>query len=100
MTISIIELDVQSIALNPSTVSAGSSTTATVTLTAPSPTDTVVFLSLQKPTLASVPASIVIPAGSTSGTFTMNTFVGKTGFFSVYARIGTKGTKGTKITIN
>jgi len=35
-----------------------------------------------------------------TGTFTVNTFPGKTGVFSVYGRIGTKGTKGTKITIN
>lgn len=100
MTISIIELDVQSVSLSPSTVSAGSSTTGTITLTAASPTDTVVLLSLQKPTLASVPASILIPAGMLTGTFTVNTFPGKTGVFSVYGRIGTKGTKGTKITIN
>jgi hypothetical protein len=100
MTISIIELDVQSVSLNPSTVAAGSSTTGTITLTAPSPTDTLVMLSLQKPTLASVPASILIPAGMLTGTFTVNTFPGKTGTFSVYGRIGTKGTKGTKITIN
>jgi hypothetical protein len=58
------------------------------------------MLSLQKPTLASVPASILIPAGMLTGTFTVNTFPGKTGVFSVYGRIGTKGTKGTKITIN
>jgi hypothetical protein len=100
MAISIIELDVQSVSLNPSTVAAGASTTGTITLTAPSPTDTLVMLSLQKPTLASVPVSILIPAGMLTGTFTVNTFPGKTGVFSVYGRIGTKGTKGTKITIN
>lgn len=97
---SIIEMDIQSIALSPSTVSAGAPTTATVTLISVSPVDTVVSLSLQKPTLASVPASIIIPAGMLTGTFSLTTYAGKTGVFSVYGRIGTKGTKGTKITIN
>ena len=52
----------------------GSSTTGTVTLTEPAPTGgMVVTLTNQYPAYVSVPATVTIPAGSTSATFTVST---------------------------
>jgi len=61
-----------SLTLNPTTITAGSTSTGTVTLSGPAPTvGTTVKLTSNKPSLASVPASVTVPAGSTSGTFTV-----------------------------
>ncbi|MDR3691571.1 MAG: PQQ-binding-like beta-propeller repeat protein [Fimbriimonas sp.] len=59
--------------LNPSTILGGSSTTGTVTLGAALGTDTVVTLGNQWPAYVTVPATVTIPAGSTSATFAAST---------------------------
>jgi hypothetical protein len=60
--------------LNPTSVKGGTSATGTVTLTAPAPNGgAVVALSSTKPALASVPASILVAAGTTSKSFTVTT---------------------------
>ena len=66
---------VTSIALNASSLTGGGSTTGTVTLGAPAPAGgAFVSLTSDNRTVASVPAdSITIPAGATTGTFTVNT---------------------------
>jgi len=52
----------------------GTPVSATVTLSAPAPaTGTVVTLQSKNSTVASVPASVTVPAGGTSQTFTINT---------------------------
>src|SRR5436309_1030330 len=66
-----------SLTLSPSTVNAGSSSTGTVTLNGPAPAGgKVVALSSSKPSVASVPASVTVPAGSSSATFIVTTSPG------------------------
>ena len=63
-----------SLTLNPSSIRGGRSTTGTVTLSAAAPAGGVVItLSSGNTSLATVPASVTIPAGATSATFTVNT---------------------------
>ena len=60
--------------LNPASVRSGTPATGTVTLSAPAPSGgAVVTLTSSMPTLASVPASVVVTAGTTSGTFNVTT---------------------------
>ena len=60
--------------VNPGQVTAGASATGTVTLQSAAPAGGVpVDLSSQLPTVASVPASVIVPAGATSATFTITT---------------------------
>ena len=65
---------VPSLTLNPTTVAGGGSSQGTVTLSAAAPSmGAVVSLSSSNPSVAAVPASVTIPAGSTSQTFTVTT---------------------------
>jgi hypothetical protein len=57
--------------IDPDSVRAGESTTGTVDLAFPDPGPTVVRLFSGDPTVARVPVSITIPAGQTTGTFTI-----------------------------
>jgi hypothetical protein len=60
--------------LNPASVRGGTPATGTVTLSAPAPSGgAVVTLTSSMPTLASVPASVVVTAGTTSSTFNVTT---------------------------
>lgn len=62
-----------SLTLNPQNVFGGQSSTGTVTLTGPAPAGGAqVFLSSSNGA-ASVPSSVIVPAGATSATFTVNT---------------------------
>jgi hypothetical protein len=62
------------LALNPAIVLGGNSSTGTVTLTGPAPANGArVTLTSSRPTRAPVPANVVIPAGSSSQTFTVTT---------------------------
>ncbi len=67
-----------SLSLNPSTVVGGllGSSTGTVTLSGPAPSGgAVVSLSSSNASVASVPASVTVPAGATSASFTVNTSI-------------------------
>lgn len=66
---------IASVAMNPSTVSGGSSTTGTVTLNGPAPSGgALITLSSSDSTVATLASSTVtIPQGATSATFTVNT---------------------------
>ncbi|MCI0350777.1 MAG: DUF4082 domain-containing protein [Acidobacteriales bacterium] len=65
--------DLTSLTLNPSTLAGGNQSIGTVTLTGNAPVDrTVNIFSFNDP-LAQVPVSVVIPAGSRSTTFVINT---------------------------
>jgi hypothetical protein len=67
-----------SITLNPTAVVGGTSSTGKVTLTAAAPSGgATVALASAKTTLAKVPASVLVPAGSTSATFAVTTFATK-----------------------
>jgi hypothetical protein len=64
---------VSSLTLNPANVFGGQSSTGTVTLTGPAPAGGAqVFLSSSNGA-ATVPSSVIVPAGATSTTFTVNT---------------------------
>ncbi len=64
---------VSSLTLNPANVFGGQSSTGTVTLTGPAPAGGAqVFLSSSNGA-ARVPSSVIVPAGATSATFTVNT---------------------------
>ncbi len=75
-----------SLTLNPTSVVGGmQSSTGTVTLSGPAPTGGAqVALSSSNPGAASVPSSVIVPAGATSATFTVNTSIV---FFSTSVRI-------------
>ena len=65
---------VASLVLNPSSVIRGNSSTGTVTLTAPAPSGGLaVKLASSQPAKASVPASVTVPAGQLTATFTVST---------------------------
>ena len=63
-----------SVSLNPTTVVGGSNTQGTVTLTGAAPTGGAnVSLASDNPSVASVPSSVTVPAGSTSASFSVTT---------------------------
>jgi len=63
-----------SLTLNPTSVNGGSPSTGSVTLSGPAPTaGAIVSLSSSDTTAATVPASVTVPAGATSLTFTVPT---------------------------
>jgi hypothetical protein len=65
---------VSALSLSPTSVTGGSSSTGTVTLTAAAPTGgLVVSLTSSNTALATVPASLTVPAGATSATFNVAT---------------------------
>jgi hypothetical protein len=64
-----------SFSVNPNSVAGGTPATGTVTLPDPAPAEgLVVTLASEAPSVASVPSSITIPGGATSGSFTISTF--------------------------
>jgi hypothetical protein len=70
----VVSTAVSSVTLNPSSVTGGISSTGTVTLQSAAPTgNAVVTLASSNTVLAVVPNSVVVPAGQTSTTFTVNT---------------------------
>ncbi|HJZ69344.1 MAG TPA: hypothetical protein VKF81_14570, partial [Blastocatellia bacterium] len=65
-----------SVTLNPTSVSGGTSSQGTVSLTSSAPTGgVVVALGSDKPSVATPPPTVTVPAGSNSATFTINTTV-------------------------
>lgn len=62
------EVPLSGLTVKSSTLNAGATTTATVSLAAPAAVDTVVSLSSSHPT-AAVPASVVVPQGASSASF-------------------------------
>jgi FG-GAP-like repeat len=65
-------LGVASLSLNPTTVTGGNSSTGTVTLTAVAQASTTVAIT-SNAAAAIVPSSVIVPAGSSSRTFTIGT---------------------------
>src|SRR5207247_2022492 len=66
-------LPLSSVTLNPTSVVGGNPSTGTVTLTAPAPAGGAVVTLASTGAVASVPASVTVPAGATSATFTITT---------------------------
>jgi hypothetical protein len=74
LVVRIATVAVSSLSLNPEKVFAGSTSTGTVTLVSPAPaTGTIVTLVSDNTNVATVPASITVPAGATSASFTVST---------------------------
>lgn len=93
---------VTTVSISPSTVIGGTTTTGTVTLNGPAAAGgLVVKLSSQKPTLASVPLTVTVPAGATSVNFTITTFprTGTPATSNIYASIGTDSVKAAVVTV-
>jgi hypothetical protein len=64
---------ISSLTLDPANVFGGQSSTGTVTLTGPAPAGGAQVLLSSSDGAASVPSSVIVPAGATSATFTVNT---------------------------
>jgi len=90
-----------SMALSPSSVTGGTPSTGTVTLSGPAPSGgAVVSLSSNNPAVASVPssASVTVPAGATTATFPVNTSaVATSTTVTISASYG--GTQTTSLTV-
>jgi hypothetical protein len=72
--ITVNEMGIRSLTLNPSTVSSGLSTTGTVELGGPAPSGgALVRIAVDKPDLATVDWSLLIPEGQTTGQFPIGT---------------------------
>ena len=66
-------LAVSNVALNPSTVAGGATSTGTVTLTGPAPAGGSVVTLASNNSAATVPTSVTVAQGATSATFTVST---------------------------
>jgi hypothetical protein len=74
VSVTVRRIGLASLTLNPTTVTAGQTSTGTVTLERPAgPSSITVTLTSSNTAVATVPASISIPAGTTSKTFTVTT---------------------------
>jgi hypothetical protein len=79
---------VQSVGLSPATVQSGSSSTGTVTLSGTTTTEVKVALFSSKPSLATVPASIIMGKTKTrTATFPIRTVSGQAGCATVSAQV-------------
>ena len=83
-------LPLSSVTLNPTTVVGGNPSTGTVTLTAPAPAGGAVVTLASTGAVASVPASVTVPTGALSATFTITTpvVVGLTAQSDIIATFG------------
>ena len=73
-TLTFVPAALTSLVLNPTSVSAGGSSVGTVTLNGPAPAGgAAIGLTSSNTQSATVPASVTVPAGSTSATFTVTT---------------------------
>ena len=64
---------VTNVDINPATVAGGDATSGTIIVSAAAPDTTVVALSSSNPAVAQVPASVTVPTGQFTGTFTITT---------------------------
>jgi hypothetical protein len=89
-----------SLALNPSSVTGGTSANGTVTLTAAAPTGGAVVSLSDNSAAASTPSTVMVPAGATSATFTATTTpVSITTLVTLTATVGsTSRTAGLTVT--
>ena len=92
---------VTSLTLNPTSIAGGSTSQGTVTVSTPAPAGgTVVALSSHDTNAATVPASVTVPAGSTSATFTVTAKpAGPNGSFAVISASAGGSTKTATLNI-
>lgn len=91
---------VSTITLNPASVTGGNTSQATVTLTSAAPAGGAVVSISRSNAAASVPASVNIPAGATSGAFTITTSSVSSTTSSVISATYNGITKSSMLTIN
>ncbi|CAN1497120.1 hypothetical protein MCEMSE15_00376 [Fimbriimonadaceae bacterium] len=96
-TVSSVFIGISSMTVSNATVNVGQSTTVTVNLNAITPQPVTIVLTQQSNGIVSMPTEIVIPAGSSTGTFTVSGVA--RGATNVYGRILSQGLKGLKITV-
>ncbi|MDR3687786.1 MAG: PQQ-binding-like beta-propeller repeat protein [Fimbriimonas sp.] len=98
--LAVVPPSVSSVSVSPTSVTGGASSTGTVTLTGPAQVGGDQVLLSSSDTNATVPTSVVIPAGSSTGTFTITTVPVKAAVTaSIIASIGTSSAS-TTLTIN
>jgi len=95
--VSTVFLSISAVSSSRTTLAIGQSATVTVTLSAVSLQDLTIVVSQQTAGVVVIPAQIVIPAGSSSGTFTITG--GKVGVSNVYVKLLNQGVRGVKITV-
>lgn len=95
--VSTVSLTISAVSSSRTTLAIGKSATVTVTLSAVAPQDLTIVVSQQTVGVVVIPAQIVIPAGSSSGTFTISG--GKVGVSNVYVKLLNQGVRGVKITV-
>ncbi len=84
----------------PSSVVSGDSAIMTISITGVAPASgTVVTLGTDAPAVASMPASVIIPAGQSSVQVTVNTTLGKRGRVNLYANLQGQGTKSARMEV-
>jgi hypothetical protein len=71
--LTLTRIRINTIALNPSSVGGGASSQATVTLNGPAPAGGATVVLQSNKSFATVPATVIIAAGQTTGTFTVST---------------------------
>lgn len=95
--VSTVSLSISAVSSSQTTLAIGQSATVTVTLSAVTPQDLTIVVSQQTAGVVVIPAQIVIPAGSTTGTFTITG--GQVGVSNVYVKLLNQGVRGVKITV-
>jgi hypothetical protein len=94
---SALYVHITSIVTSHGSIAIGADATITVTLNVPTPQDLKVTIFVQKPGVVSAPTQLVIPAGSTTGSFQVTgTSKGTT---NVYGTLPGQGTKSAKIVV-
>jgi hypothetical protein len=99
-TLTVVPPSIQSLSISPSTVRGGSNATGIVTLNAPAPPGgAVVPLRSSNSTVATVPASVTIPAGQTTAQFTVRTTRPSSSSVSVTITATYNGSRSAQLTV-
>jgi VCBS repeat-containing protein len=89
------------LSLDPATVSGGTSSTATLSISAPAPSGGGIYsLTSSNTSAAAVPATVTVPQGSTSGTFSVSTAVRSTPAESVITATGGDASAQATLTVD
>jgi hypothetical protein len=100
VTLTVVPPSIQSLSISPSTVRGGSNATGIVTLNAPAPPGgAVVPLRSSNSTVATVPASVTIPAGQTTAQFTVRTTRPSSSSVSVTITATYNGSRSAQLTV-
>lgn len=93
-------LAVSNVALNPSTIAGGATSTGTVTLTGPAPAGGSVVTLASDNAAATVPSSVTVAQGATSATFTVSTTAVASGVSPVITATLGASSKTATLTVN